>query len=214
MACPLVCVKVEASGLHGATAQTGRPAQTRRLIPRPAPYRWPVVEGPDKRAKRVSPTSGRYGWWRRVSFRHAVRHRDPGDAMETLGMTRCESVRLVPDPRRVITKPFLPREEIYADGSTRMQAVLRRIVAMSDSDVDETLDGARDVVRRPAPRPRRPSSPAASAWSHLTSRRLDAGRLDRDRADGRSSSADRRLLHARVLDRGGGARQSVDRRRS
>ena len=44
--------------------------------------------------------------------------------METLRMTRCESVRLAPDPRRVITKPFLPREEIYADGSTRMQVVL------------------------------------------------------------------------------------------
>ena len=27
-------------------------------------------------------------------------------------MTRCESVRLAPDPRRVITKSFVPREEI------------------------------------------------------------------------------------------------------
>jgi predicted GH43/DUF377 family glycosyl hydrolase len=49
----------------------------------------------------------------------------------------------VPDPRRVITKPFLPREETYADGSTRLEAVLRRIMAMSDEDVDDTLEGAR-----------------------------------------------------------------------
>ena len=60
-------------------------------------------------------------------------------------MTRCESVRLEPDPRRVITKPFLPREEIYADGSTRMQALLQRIMDMSDDDVDETLHDARTL---------------------------------------------------------------------
>lgn len=64
--------------------------------------------------------------------------------METLRMTRCESVRLVPDPRRVITKPFLPREEIFADGSTRMEAVLLRIMAMSDGDVETTLRRARE----------------------------------------------------------------------
>ena len=58
-------------------------------------------------------------------------------------MTRCESVRLVPDPRRVITKPFLPREEIYADGSTRMQIVLQRIMCMPERDVTETLNCAR-----------------------------------------------------------------------
>lgn len=60
-------------------------------------------------------------------------------------MTRCESVRLVPDPRRVITKPFLPREETYADGSTRMQVVLQRIMAMSEADVGETLTAAREL---------------------------------------------------------------------
>jgi predicted GH43/DUF377 family glycosyl hydrolase len=60
-------------------------------------------------------------------------------------MTRCESVRLVPDPRRVITKPFLPREEIYADGSTRMAAVVERIMAMTEVDVIDTLEGARSM---------------------------------------------------------------------
>lgn len=63
--------------------------------------------------------------------------------MEPLRMLRCPTVRLAPDPRRVITKLFVPHEEIYADGSTRLQDVLRRILAMSDDDVDETLDDAR-----------------------------------------------------------------------
>jgi predicted GH43/DUF377 family glycosyl hydrolase len=65
--------------------------------------------------------------------------------MESLRMTRLSSVRLEPDPRRVITKPFLPREEVYADGSTRLQAVLTRIVGLSDDDVDITLGDARSL---------------------------------------------------------------------
>ena len=65
--------------------------------------------------------------------------------MGNLGMTRCDAVGLAPDARRVITKPFLPREEIYADGSTRMDAVLVRLMTMSDDDVRETLDGARQL---------------------------------------------------------------------
>jgi predicted GH43/DUF377 family glycosyl hydrolase len=69
--------------------------------------------------------------------------------MDALRMTRSESVRLVPDARRVITKPFLPREEIYPDGSSRMQIVLDRILAMSEHDVGETFSSARaDFVGR------------------------------------------------------------------
>ncbi len=62
-------------------------------------------------------------------------------------MTRCADVRLATDPRRVITKPFVPREEIYADGSTRMDAALARLMALSDDDVAETLDDARRLFR-------------------------------------------------------------------
>lgn len=58
-------------------------------------------------------------------------------------MTRRESVRLVPDPGRVITKPFLPREEVYADGSTRIQVVLERVMRMPEHEVSETLARAR-----------------------------------------------------------------------
>jgi predicted GH43/DUF377 family glycosyl hydrolase len=63
--------------------------------------------------------------------------------MDALRMTRSESVRFVPDARRVITKPFLPREEIYPDGSSRMQVVLERILAMTDHDIAKTLAAAR-----------------------------------------------------------------------
>ena len=63
--------------------------------------------------------------------------------MESLRMTRSPSVRLTPDPRRVITKPFVPREEVYADGSSRLETMLCRILAMSDDAVDQTLDGVR-----------------------------------------------------------------------
>jgi predicted GH43/DUF377 family glycosyl hydrolase len=64
-------------------------------------------------------------------------------SMDALQMTRSDSVHLVPDAGRVITKPFLPREEIYPDGSSRMQVVLQRILAMSEDDVAETLTTAR-----------------------------------------------------------------------
>jgi predicted GH43/DUF377 family glycosyl hydrolase len=69
--------------------------------------------------------------------------------MDALRMTRCRSVRLVPDARRVITKPFLPGEEIRPDGSSRLQIVLQRIMAMSEEVVAETLDAVRkDFVGR------------------------------------------------------------------
>ncbi len=65
--------------------------------------------------------------------------------MDALEVSRCESVRFAPDPRRVITKPFIPGEEFYPDGTSRIQVVLKRIAAMSDADVVETLQAARDL---------------------------------------------------------------------
>lgn len=62
--------------------------------------------------------------------------------MDALRVTRQDSVRLVPDPRRVITKLFLPGDEIHRDGSSRLEAVLQRIMAMSADDVTDTLAAA------------------------------------------------------------------------
>jgi len=69
--------------------------------------------------------------------------------MDALRMTRRDSVRLVPDARRVITKPFLPGEEIHPNGSSRLQMILERIMAMPEDVVAETLNAARkDFVGR------------------------------------------------------------------
>jgi len=64
-------------------------------------------------------------------------------------MTRSNSVRLVPDARRVITKPFIPGDEIRPNGTSRLQIVLRRIMAMPEDEVVDTLDSAyKDFVGR------------------------------------------------------------------
>ena len=62
--------------------------------------------------------------------------------MNALPVTRCADVRLSPDPRRVITKPFLPGEEIFPDGSSRIEIVLRRILALQEHEVAATLQAA------------------------------------------------------------------------
>jgi predicted GH43/DUF377 family glycosyl hydrolase len=46
---------------------------------------------------------------------------------------------LLPDPRRVIAKLFLPGQEILARGISRADAVIHRVLAMSDADVEATL---------------------------------------------------------------------------
>ncbi len=50
------------------------------------------------------------------------------------------NARFTPDPRRVITKPFLPGEQIFPDGHSRSQRLIKRVLAMSDSEVTTTLE--------------------------------------------------------------------------
>ncbi|WP_420451856.1 glycoside hydrolase family 130 protein [Ilumatobacter sp.] len=54
-------------------------------------------------------------------------------------MTRQDGVHLVPDPSRVITKPFVPNDEPDASGSSRLGVVLARVMAMSDDEVASAL---------------------------------------------------------------------------
>ncbi len=63
--------------------------------------------------------------------------------MNELQATRWVGVRFTPDPRRVIAKPFLPGEERYPDGTSRLQVVLERIAAMSDVQIATTLHATR-----------------------------------------------------------------------
>ncbi len=64
--------------------------------------------------------------------------------MDVLPVTRVASARLQPDPSRVLAKPFLPREEFYAAGGSRLQIVLERIMAMSDAQTEVALRAVAD----------------------------------------------------------------------
>lgn len=46
--------------------------------------------------------------------------------------------RLLPDPGRVIAKRYLPVDEVFPGGRTRIESVVDRILAMSDADAAET----------------------------------------------------------------------------
>ena len=50
------------------------------------------------------------------------------------------SLRLRPDPRRVVTRLFLPGQEMMGNGESRAAAVVDRILALSDDEVGTALD--------------------------------------------------------------------------
>ncbi|MEX2627103.1 MAG: glycoside hydrolase family 130 protein [Ilumatobacteraceae bacterium] len=62
--------------------------------------------------------------------------------MEAFRITRHRASRLEPDPRRVIAKSFIPGEHHHPDGSSRLQILVERILAMSETAVHATLDAA------------------------------------------------------------------------
>jgi predicted GH43/DUF377 family glycosyl hydrolase len=49
-------------------------------------------------------------------------------------------LQLNPDPRRVITRLFVPGQEILAEGGSRAATVVERILAMTDCEVTQTLE--------------------------------------------------------------------------
>ena len=75
-------------------------------------------------------------------------------------------VRLTPDPHRVITKPFLPGEQIFPDGQSRVELIIKRILAMPEEEVASTLAGTRTVSRT--------GTKISPAFSRATSRWLPA----------------------------------------
>jgi len=62
---------------------------------------------------------------------------------ETVGMLPISvtktSARFVPDPTRVITKPFTPGSERSVDGRSRVERILSRILALSESETRAAL---------------------------------------------------------------------------
>jgi predicted GH43/DUF377 family glycosyl hydrolase len=63
--------------------------------------------------------------------------------MSAIPVTRTR-VRLRPDPRRVVIRPFLPGAHIPSNGRERAGHVVRRILALSEGEVSSTLLSTRD----------------------------------------------------------------------
>jgi predicted GH43/DUF377 family glycosyl hydrolase len=63
-------------------------------------------------------------------------------ALQPLEVIRTDT-RLLPDPSRVIAKRFMPVNEVFPNGRTRIELVVERILAMSDRDVEETTKSIR-----------------------------------------------------------------------
>jgi hypothetical protein len=63
-------------------------------------------------------------------------------ALKPLEVIRTDT-RLLPDPSRVIAKRFMPVNEVFPNGRTRIELVVERILAMSDRDVEETTKSIR-----------------------------------------------------------------------
>ncbi len=59
--------------------------------------------------------------------------------MNPLLVTRSDDIQLVSDPRRVITRPFLPGEDMFPDGRSRIEVVLQRVLALPEHEVVATL---------------------------------------------------------------------------
>ena len=74
--------------------------------------------------------------------------------MDLTPIVRSE-VRLLPDPRRAIARPFVLGDQVFPNGQSRIELVVRRIVSMSDDEVSKTLDATcqsfagrhRDLIR-------------------------------------------------------------------
>src|SRR5262245_47114761 len=67
--------------------------------------------------------------------------------MSVLSITRSRH-RIVPDARRVLAKPFSPGEEVLVTGVSRAAALMRRVLAVPEEQVRETLDDVRAKFSR------------------------------------------------------------------
>jgi predicted GH43/DUF377 family glycosyl hydrolase len=61
---------------------------------------------------------------------------------DRLRVTRTQH-RLLPDPQRVILRPFLPGEEVFVDGRSRVGLVLDRVLALPEAEIPAALGAVR-----------------------------------------------------------------------
>jgi hypothetical protein len=61
--------------------------------------------------------------------------------MNVIPITRT-NVRLLPDSSRVIARLFVPGDQIFPEGRSRIGLIVERILAMPDDQLASTLEGA------------------------------------------------------------------------
>jgi len=66
--------------------------------------------------------------------------------MTAIPITRTQ-LRLGGDPRRIITKPFVPGGEPFPEGDTRVERILARILAMPEAVVSATLNATYEAFQ-------------------------------------------------------------------
>ena len=58
--------------------------------------------------------------------------------MDSIPITRTE-VRFLPDPHRVIAQPFIPGDQVFPNGQSRVEVLVERVLALSEEEVSSTL---------------------------------------------------------------------------
>jgi len=66
--------------------------------------------------------------------------------MSSLAVTRT-STCLLPDPGRVITKPFHPGEGVFSNGQSRVEMIIGRILGLDESEVVDTLAATQQAFK-------------------------------------------------------------------
>jgi len=61
------------------------------------------------------------------------------DSSTPLEVRRHSDIRLVPDSTRIVLRPFVPGESLLYDGSDRIDAVVKRLLALTDDEVSSQL---------------------------------------------------------------------------
>lgn len=90
-------------------------------------------------------------------------------------------MRLLPDPKRVISRPFLPGGESFPDGRTRVERILARVLALPEVTVREQLGQTIEAF-------------ASRHWDFTTVLEQAYSRVQRHLPDPESLSVERRRL--------------------
>ena len=122
--------------------------------------------------------------------------------MSSIAITRTQH-RILPEARRVLAKPYSPGEESVAGGPSRAAHLVERVLAIPEAEVGALLDGILASYSR-----------RHRDFSQILDRHFQLIATSCPSRDVRLAEApltDGRVFHARILGRGRGALQSLDR---